>query len=147
MARILGIDFGTRRIGVAMSDETAVIAMPHSTIEADVAGGACAAITRIASEQKAARIVVGMPVNMDGTIGKSAEEVRAFAGRLNKLCGIPVEMWDERLTTGLVERMLIDSDESRSKRRGVRDKLAAQVILQSYLDRINNGPLQDNDVL
>jgi len=146
MARVMGVDHGTRRIGIALSDEAGVIAMPLCVIPGDDAAGACSEICRLASEHKADSIVVGMPYNMDGSSGQAVAKVERFIGMLREKCGaIAVESWDERMTTGLVERTLLESDASRMRRRDVKDKLAAQAILQGYLDRMNIGTNADDE--
>lgn len=134
LTRILGIDYGTRRFGFAISDEVGIIATPLCVVEVEGDSDAVSAVKRLCDEQGAGRIVIGLPINMDGSIGPAAKAVEAFVELLAKEIGIPIDTWDERLTTSLVERMLIDADMSRAKRKGVRDKLAAQAILQSYLD-------------
>jgi putative Holliday junction resolvase len=134
MGRILGIDYGTRRIGMAVSDEAGMLATPLCTAEVRSAPEAVAAVCRVAKEKAAVRIVVGLPLNMDGTKGPMAQEAEAFAQRLAERSGLPVDLSDERLSSGLVERTLLEADLSRGRRKEVRDKLAAQVILQGYLD-------------
>ena len=137
MPRILGIDYGTRRIGLALSDEQGIIAMPLGTVEGGNIGKAVLQIRETCIEKDVSRIVLGFPLNMDGTAGFAANDVTGFAGTLRSTTGLPVETWDERLTTAMIERMLIQADARRAKRKNVRDQLAAQVILQSYLDRMN----------
>ncbi len=95
---------------------------------------ACAAVREACAETDAEMVVVGMPLNMNGSHGLMAETVSAFVRKLSAQLSIPVATWDERLSTSLVERVLIEADMSRAKRKRVRDKLAAQVILQGYLD-------------
>jgi len=132
--RILGIDYGERRVGLALSDPFGSLALPLRVAEVTGDKQAVRAVGEAVEEFDVERIVVGLPLNMNGTEGPMAEKVRAFVSRVGQACGIPVEMWDERLSTGLVERTLLQADVSRKKRRKVRDKLAAQVILQGYLD-------------
>lgn len=134
MPRILGLDYGERRIGVAVSDEAGIIAMPLCKIQVQNRRQALAEIRRISLEKDVARIVVGMPLNMNGTRGPQAESVDVFVKQIGEHVNIPVEVWDERLSSQMAERVLIDFDTSRSKRKGVIDKLAAQVVLQGYLD-------------
>lgn len=134
MARILGIDYGRRRLGIALSDELAMLAMPLETVHVQTVNEALAAALKFAFQRKVARIVVGLPLNMNGTHGPMADEVQAFVTRLAEASGLPVDTWDERLSSGLVERTLIEADVSRARRKEVRDKLAAQVILQGFLD-------------
>ncbi len=134
MPRIVGIDYGKRRVGFAASDETAMLALPHATVEIQTMEDAISASCRIAGEKSAVRFVVGIPLNMDGSRGDMAREVEEFVRRLAERSKLPVDVWDERLSSGLVDRMLVDADVSRNRRKQVRDKLAAQVILQGYLD-------------
>ena len=134
MPRILGIDYGRRRLGVAISDETAMLALPVETVQVENPAEAVAATVRIARDRQAQKIVVGLPLNMNGSRGPMAEEVEAFVKLLAEASGLPVATWDERLSSGLVERVLLDADLSRNRRKQVRDKLAAQVILQGFLD-------------
>jgi putative holliday junction resolvase len=134
MPRILGVDYGTRRVGFAVSDPGGIIAMPLKV--ADICGEteALREVVNTCRETQAERLVIGIPVNMDGTHGPSAEAVLAFIERLKEDLRIPILTWDERLSTSMVERVLLQADVSRAKRKAVRDKLAAQVILQGYLD-------------
>jgi putative holliday junction resolvase len=134
MARILGIDYGRRRIGLAISDETEMLATPLLTVEVNGLKEAVARVAEHARARGAVRIVVGLPLNMDGTAGPMAEEVREYCRRLGEATGLPVEFWDERLSSGQAERVLLEADLSRARRKQVRDKLAAQLILQGFLD-------------
>lgn len=134
MGRVLGIDYGTRRLGLALSDELGMVAMPLTVVSVQSMGEAVNTVCRLAAEKQAVRIVVGMPINMDNTKGAMAMEVEGFVEKLSAKCSVPVAVWDERMSTGLVERMLVDADVTRARRKAVRDKLAAQVILQGYLD-------------
>lgn len=136
--RILGIDLGDKKIGVALSDETGWTAQGLGVIRSS--GSVNEDIKRIkeiALENKAEKIVVGLPRNMDGSAGPRAEKACDFAGRLAKTLNLPVEMWDERLTTVAAEKLLIKADMSRAKRRQVVDKIAATIILQNYLDSLS----------
>jgi putative Holliday junction resolvase len=133
MARILGVDCGERRTGLALSDETGTIALPLRVCEGRTSEEHVRAVVAAWRETGAARIVVGLPRHLNGSEGIKAVEARAFCAAL-RAAGADVAEWDERLTTALVERALIAADVRRRRRRDVRDKLAAQVILQSYLD-------------
>jgi len=138
--RIVGLDYGDVRMGFAVSDSTGTIAMPLCVVDLRHAGKAEEEVKRICLENGAEKLVVGLPLNMNGSSGPMAKKIDDFIGLLKKAgLVIPVEKMDERLSTSLVERMLIQSDMSRAKRKGVRDKLAAQVILQGYLDMSNLG--------
>ncbi len=130
----MGIDFGERRIGVAGSDEMGMIARPLSVIERTSRAEDVARIGELASRRKAKTIVVGLPLNMDGSAGPAARRARRFARMLERELGLKVELWDERLSTAEAERALIAAGERRARRREVRDGVAAALILQSYLD-------------
>lgn len=132
--RILGVDYGEKRIGMASGDLELGIATPLQMIEVRNTGQAVDAVKQVCEETGASKVVVGLPLNMDGSEGSAAEGALAFVARLRKILSVPVDTWDERLSTRIVERVLLDADVSRAKRRGKRDKLAAQVILQGYLD-------------
>lgn len=137
--RILGIDPGSRTIGVAVSDELHLAAHGLPSIAARPAAGAIEAVKSLIRDYTVYEIVVGLPMNMDGTIGPSAEAAREFARSLEPLVPGGVIMIDERLTTVQAERTLIEADLSRAKRRGLRDQLAAVLILQSHLDSLANA--------
>ena len=130
----MGLDYGERRIGVAGSDEMGLIARPLSVIERTSRAEDAARIGELASRRKAKTIVVGLPLNMDGSAGPAARRARRFARMLERELGLAVELWDERLSTAEAERALIGADERRERRREVRDGVAAALILQSYLD-------------
>jgi putative Holliday junction resolvase len=132
--RIVGLDIGTKRIGIAVSDETGTIAQGKGIVSRTTDKEAILKIKEIATESKAEKIVVGLPLNMDGTKGERAEDSIKFAQDLEKETGLGVVLWDERLSTKEVEDVLIASSVSRKKRKKVTDKLAAQIILQNYLD-------------
>ncbi len=130
----MGLDMGTKTIGVALSDERGVSAQPLKTLKRAGAAKDLEELRGLIHEYSVERIVVGMPVNMDGSIGPRARAVLGFIERLKKHVCLPVSVWDERLSTIAVTRVLIDADLSRSKRKKVVDKLAAAYILQGYLD-------------
>lgn len=134
MNRILGVDYGEKRIGIASGDLELGIATPLQMVEVRNADQAVEAVKRVCAEKEAGKVVVGLPINMDGSEGPAATGALAFAARLRDVLSVPVETWDERLSTRIAESVLLDADVSRAKRRGVVDKLAAQVILQGYLD-------------
>jgi putative holliday junction resolvase len=139
MGKILGLDYGEKRLGVAVSDPDGIIAMAHSVFDRDGGSGKALIeeIVRICRETGVEKVVVGLPINMNGTKGPMAEKIEAFAGKLATAVGLAVEKWDERLSTSMAERTLLEADMSRSKRKKVRDKMSAQVILQGYLDAAN----------
>jgi putative Holliday junction resolvase len=138
--RILGVDYGQKRIGFAVSDDEGILAVPSRMVEVDTPSAAIEATRVAANETSCGRIVVGLPVNMNGSFGPAAVAVRAFAEALRASVSVPVDLWDERLSTAQVEKSLIEQDVSRAKRKKVRDKMAAQVILQGYLD--SRGPAE-----
>ena len=128
--RVLGIDFGTVRIGLALSDQEAKIAMPFKVVDAK---GAVPEILRIIEEEYVGTIVVGLPLNMDGSEGQSAVAARAFAESLDR-SGIPVYMFDERLTTVSAQRSMREGSAKERESRSKVDKVAAAILLQAYLD-------------
>lgn len=132
--RILGLDVGDRRIGVAVSDELALFAQGLFVLERRSLAADMAALQEVMSDYDVSRIVVGMPRNMNGSYGPQADKTAAFMEHLERSCNLPCIAWDERLTTQQAERVLIAANQRRRKRKAVRDKLAAQLILQSYLD-------------
>lgn len=134
--RIMALDVGSKRIGVALSDPLKITAQglqtfQRTTLEEDVKG-----LWKLIDEHEVSQLVVGLPKNMDGTIGFKAEEVQQFIADLTAERKIDVIWIDERLTTVSAERVLLEADVSRAKRKKVIDKMAAVVILQSYLDRL-----------
>ncbi|RUS48638.1 Holliday junction resolvase RuvX [Cohnella sp. AR92] len=134
MPRIMGLDYGDRRIGVAVSDAFGWTAQGVEVIDRKKEGDEIARIRHLASENEVDTIVVGLPKNMNGTIGPRGEICQAFAEELRQTLGIPVVMWDERLTTVAATRTLLEADVSRAKRKLVVDKMAAAILLQNYLD-------------
>jgi putative Holliday junction resolvase len=129
--RSLGIDHGSVRTGLALSDELGMFASPFETVETPKV---IDRIVQIVAEKKVHIIVVGMPRNMDGTYGPKCDEVKAFIEKLKTRCSIEIRTFDERLTTRSAERILIEADVSRKKRKELIDKVAAQQILQGFLD-------------
>jgi putative holliday junction resolvase len=144
--RILALDYGERRLGFAVSDPTGQIALPLSVEHVKSEKEALDAVAAKCRETGCARLVVGLPVNMNGSSGFMVERVHAFIGKLKETISIPVETYDERLTSRMAERSLIDGDLSRKKRKGLRDKVAAQIFLQSYMDA-QGWKLKDNETL
>lgn len=132
--RILGLDYGDRRIGAAVSDAFGWTAQGLETIERRRDGGEMERILELVKNYEVEEIVVGLPKNMNGSIGPRGEICQAFAGELREATNLPVHLWDERLSTVAAERLLIEGDVSRKKRKGVVDKMAAVLILQNYLD-------------
>jgi putative holliday junction resolvase len=134
LTRVLAVDLGSRRIGVALSDPTGTVAAPLDTIPHRERRKDLAAVSALARAHGVERIVLGWPRNMDGTSGPAARRAEAFAEALRRVAGVPVDLWDERLSTVAADRALRDADVKRDRRRALRDQIAAALILQSYLD-------------
>lgn len=132
--RILGLDYGDRRIGVAISDAFGWTAQGLETIERRQEGDDVRRIEQLVREHEVEEIVVGLPKNMNGTIGPRGEICSAFAEILRQALSLPVHLWDERLTTVAANRALLEADVSRRKRKMAVDKMAAVLLLQNYLD-------------
>lgn len=135
MIRYLGVDFGSRRIGLAVSDELGITAQALPTLEPRTEDEALAAIRGLIDRYGVQEVIVGLPKNMNGTLGPAAERALAFAKRLEEGGPAKVTMWDERLTSRAAERLLIEADVRRAKRKRTVDQLAAVLILQGFLDR------------
>jgi putative Holliday junction resolvase len=135
--RTLGLDYGMRRIGVALSDPLGITAQPLGTV-ANRGVRALEEIAALVQKHQAVRLVIGLPRHMSGEEGVKAVEAREFGARLAEKINVPIEFMDERLTTMAVQRMLAETDMSGAKKRGVVDKLAAALILQMWMDR-NRG--------
>jgi len=134
--RILALDHGTKRIGVAVSDETRTIAQPLEFIPAGPFADFLARLRQLIREKEIGLILVGLPRNMDGSYGPAAETVQTFVGVLGSAITVPIKMWDERLTSAQANRVLIQGGARRAKRKEKVDKMAAAILLQSYLDGI-----------
>lgn len=132
--RFMGLDVGDKRIGVALSDEGALIASPRETLERRGNRKDIAHLLDLARREEVSEILVGMPWKLDGSSGPQAEKVSRFVEALRAATSIPINTWDERLSTIGAERAMIEADVSRAKRRGALDRVAAALILQSYLD-------------
>lgn len=139
-ARLLGLDLGERRIGVALSDELGIISSPLTIV--DLRRGSLADVARLASEHQVTGVVIGLPKGMRGDEGHQARETRAMAAELAPLLDVPILFWDERLTSAIADRVLAERGRSSRERRGERDAIAAAVLLQSYLDA---HPLRRDD--
>jgi len=133
--RTLGLDVGDKRIGVAISDALSMTAQPLGVVQRKSIARDCEAIMALASEYEVVRIVAGLPLNMDGSEGEQSQKVRRFCDTFARNSGIDLIYEDERMTSAQSERMLIESGMRRDRRRKVIDKMAATLILQSYLDR------------
>jgi putative holliday junction resolvase len=135
--RLIGLDVGSKTIGLALSDVMRRIATPLETIRRTKFQVDAMRLLELAEKHGAAGLVIGLPVNFDGSEGPRAQSMRAFARNLSRLTELPMAFWDERLSTAAVERALIAADASRKRRAEVIDKMAAAYILQGALDRIN----------
>ena len=140
--KILGLDLGSKTIGVAISDDLVLTAQVLTSIKRTVLAKDLADILALVNEYQVQEIVVGLPINMDGTKGESARQAEAFIEKLKETLLIKIIPWDERLSTVAAERILLEGDLSRKKRRKVIDRLSAAIILQGYLDSRprGNGP-------
>jgi putative Holliday junction resolvase len=133
---LLGLDLGTKTIGVAVSDADRRVAAAVETIQRTTFTSDAARLFALADERKVVGIVLGLPLNMDGSEGPRAQATRAFARNLARINALPIGLWDERLSTAAVERQLIEADVSRAKRAKSIDQHAAVFILQGALDRL-----------
>ena len=138
-ARLLGLDLGEKTIGMALSDTLLTIATPLETRKRGKFTDDAAALTAIMAKHGVGGLVVGLPLNMDGGDGPSAQSARAFARNFATKSGLPILLWDERLSTAAVTRTLIDADTSRKRRAKVVDKMAAAYILQGALDAMRHA--------
>jgi len=138
--RILGIDLGEKRVGLALSDPMGMIASPLGKIEFKGAQNLVAEIGKIVRQKEVSEVVIGLPIRTSGKKGGQAVQAERFAEMLEARLGIPVHLCDERLTTSAAERALLESDMSRGKRKLVRDQVAASLILQSFLELRRSRP-------
>ena len=132
--RILALDHGSRRIGIAISDEMQMIATPLEFIPASPLTEVVGHLKRLVTEKQVQLLLIGMPRNMEGTYGPAAEKVREFVATLKDALPVPIKTWDERLTSAQANRFLIQANVRRAKRKEKVDKTAAAILLQSYLD-------------
>ena len=137
MNRVLGVDLGQARTGVALSDELRMLAHPLETIENSSAEKVARRVRQIVAEKEVDCVVVGLPRHMNGSLGPAAEKAQQFVEKLRSLISCEVVTWDERLSTVAAERALRDAGKKTRETRNIRDQVAAQIILQSYLDRLN----------
>jgi len=136
---LIGLDLGSKTIGVAASDPDRRVAAPVETISRKRFALDAGRILELAAERRATGFVLGLPINMDGSEGPRAQSTRAFARNLARLTELPIALWDERLSTAAVERALIAADASRAARKSVVDQHAAAYILQGALDRLSRA--------
>jgi putative Holliday junction resolvase len=140
---LIGLDLGSKTIGVAASDPDRRVAAPVETVSRERFNLDARRILDLAAERRAAGFVLGLPINMDGSEGPRAQAIRAFARNLARLTELPIALWDERLSTAAVERALIAADASRAKRKNVIDQHAAAYILQGALDRLSRERISE----
>ena len=136
--RLLGLDLGTKTIGLALSDVRFTIASPLETIRRTKFSADAQALLKVTERHEVGALVIGLPLNMDGSAGPRVQATRAFVRNLAPLTPLPVAYWDERLSTAAVTRTLLDADASRARRGDLVDKLAAAYILQGALDRLRD---------
>ena len=144
MGRVLGLDFGSKRLGFALSDPTGMLATPHSVETLADPNQALNVIERKCKEPGAVKLVIGLPRNMNGTLGPAAQGVLALKEKLEQRLTIPIETWDERLSTVSAHIAMREADLSRERRKQIVDKIAAQIFLQNYLDAhstMDNGEM------
>ena len=140
--RILALDPGSVRVGVAISDELGMIAQPLGFILAEPFADFLERLKRILAEKQVELILVGMPRNMDGSYGPAALKVQGFIALLKTALAVPIRTWDERLTSVQANRLLVEANVRRDKRKGKVDQLAAAILLQSYLDARSGGVVE-----
>jgi putative pre-16S rRNA nuclease len=132
--RYLGVDWGKKRVGLAISDPGGMLATPLQVLQRQSLEQIVSEISGLCRDERVEAVVVGLPLNMDGSRGATAQEADRLAAMIAEATGLPVELWDERLSSVSAERHLIDADMSRAKRKRTIDKVAAQIILQTFLD-------------
>ncbi|MDF0644521.1 MAG: Holliday junction resolvase RuvX [Nitrospira sp.] len=138
--RILALDYGTKRIGVALSDELGWTAQPLETFERRTLDRDIAHVASLVGSHEVGQVVLGFPLQLDGREGPAVQAMRQFADRLEQGLPVPVVLWDERMTTKAAEDLLIAADVSRKKRKGAVDRVAAAILLQSYLASLASPP-------
>ena len=142
--RYLGVDPGKKRVGLAVCDPTESLASPLQVLQRRALEQIVADIAAVCRREQVGAVVVGLPLNMDGSKGPAAQDAEHLAQKIAEAAGLPVHLWDERLSSVTVEQRLIELDMSRAKRRGKIDKLAAQVILQGFLDARHHAAPSDD---
>jgi putative holliday junction resolvase len=138
--RCMGVDYGSRRVGCAISDELGMVASPLTTLDVTGLRDAIEQVADLCARREAGRVIVGLPLNMNGSEGAMAALTREFAARLQARTGVAVFLVDERFSSKMAENVLIEADMSRRGRKGVIDRMAAQIVLQSYLDGMPGIP-------
>ena len=137
--KVIGIDYGEKRIGIATADTEIGIASPWRVYEIKNKVDVVSVVTNVIKETGANLVIVGLPLNMNGTYGAMTKKVEQFVEELRKVCNVDIKTWDERLTSMEADRALSEMSQSRKQQRKVQDKLAAQLILQNYLDCVRNA--------
>lgn len=137
-SRLIGLDLGEKTIGVAVSDTRLTVASPRVTLKRGKFSADASILEKLIAEEGAGGVVIGLPLNMDGSEGPSAQSARAFARNFAARSPVPILLWDERLSTAAVTRTLLEADASRKRRGEVVDKMAAAYILQGALDALRN---------
>jgi putative Holliday junction resolvase len=135
--RLLGLDVGSKTVGIALSDPRLSIASPHSTLKRGKFSIVTAQLSELVRKEGVGGIVIGLPINMDGSEGRACQSIRQFQKNLAESLDLPMALWDERLSTAAVTRTMIEADLSRKRQKEVVDKMAAAYILQGALDAIN----------
>ena len=138
--RLIGLDPGSKLIGVALSDVLLMLASPYGSLKRGKLKANAAEVTAIARKEGAAGLVVGLPLGMDGSFGPAAQAAKDWAMALGEACGLPVSLWDERLSSSAVNRAMIEADMTRAKRAAAVDAAAAAYTLQSALDATRPAP-------
>lgn len=138
MTGVIGLDLGEKTIGVAVSDSLRNVATPLETVRRKKFGADAARLLEIIKDRSLSGIILGLPLNMDGSEGPRCQSTRAFARNLSRLTELPIGFWDERLSTVAAERMLLENDTSRARRADLIDNVAASYILQGALDRMSH---------
>lgn len=143
--RIISLDYGTKRIGLAISDPTQFLAQPLKVIQRNDLVTDISEICLIIKNNNVEKVVVGLPLKLDGTMGEIAQEITKFVEELTKVCPVPIVLWKEWYSTKEAERVMIDFDVSRAKRKKNIDRLAATIILQGYLDSLRRPHSQEDN--
>jgi putative Holliday junction resolvase len=143
--RILALDYGTKRIGIALSDELGWTAQPLETLNRRTLDRDISHIASLVETHEVRQVLLGFPLQLDGREGPAIQAMREFQARLEQGVPVPVILWDERLTTKAAEDLLIAADVSRKKRKGVVDRIAASILLQSYLASLEPAPKMEAD--
>jgi putative Holliday junction resolvase len=136
--KVLGLDIGEKRIGIAVSDALRCTAQGLTVLNRSTVADDIGVIKELIDASQVSEVVVGLPKNMDGSLGEGAQKVLSFVSKLEEALSVPIVLWDERWTTVAATRMLLQADVTRKKRRKVVDKVAAVLILQGYLDSLDN---------